>query len=315
VTKPSLAQVVEYICATYPHQYELSNARLTKLVYLADWRAARTGVGQLTPIRWIFNTYGPWVPDVLETAKTDPNLVVSSTTNAYGAEKRLIGVRDETKLDPGALLDPDSRAIVDSVIADTQGMYFGQFIDYVYDTPPVRESHRQGILDLNAFAQSLGDAERKPLDLSEAGITATEYAKVRDAVDKALAVELLGTPLSQLSQVTFEDEVPLVKGLRVDTLDLDPRMPLSRRAPHTWQVSASGIVRLSAIFPSVDLGVPSSLAEFGYEALRTDWVPGEIVIGLRMKLNAILTVAQGRTYSATTETVVMRPVANPVPSP
>ena len=32
-----LVDVVGYLCEHYPHKAELSKARLTKMVYLADW--------------------------------------------------------------------------------------------------------------------------------------------------------------------------------------------------------------------------------------------------------------------------------------
>jgi hypothetical protein len=36
----TLGDVMAYLCEHYPHKDDLSKARLTKLVYLADWKSA-----------------------------------------------------------------------------------------------------------------------------------------------------------------------------------------------------------------------------------------------------------------------------------
>jgi hypothetical protein len=35
-----LKDIIAYYCKQYPHKAELSKARLTKMVYLADWKSA-----------------------------------------------------------------------------------------------------------------------------------------------------------------------------------------------------------------------------------------------------------------------------------
>jgi hypothetical protein len=50
-----LRDVVAYLCHEYPHKGELSKARLTKMVYLADWRSAIERGSQVTDIEWVFN--------------------------------------------------------------------------------------------------------------------------------------------------------------------------------------------------------------------------------------------------------------------
>ena len=50
-----LKEVISYLVSKYPHKDELSNARLTKMIYLADWRHAITQGNQITDIRWFFD--------------------------------------------------------------------------------------------------------------------------------------------------------------------------------------------------------------------------------------------------------------------
>ena len=46
----NVKDIVAYICCKYPYSSELSNARLTKLVYLADWMSAVANDEQVTDI-------------------------------------------------------------------------------------------------------------------------------------------------------------------------------------------------------------------------------------------------------------------------
>src|SRR4051794_38716589 len=83
----SLRDAMAYICRNYPHKDELSNARVTKMVYLADWRSAITRGKQLTDTEWKFDHYGPFVYDILDIARDGPAFKVISTQNPYGAPK------------------------------------------------------------------------------------------------------------------------------------------------------------------------------------------------------------------------------------
>ena len=62
-----IKNVTAYLCAKYPHKDELSKARVTKLVYLADWKSAQQNQKQLTKIDWYFHNYGPYVDAVVDT--------------------------------------------------------------------------------------------------------------------------------------------------------------------------------------------------------------------------------------------------------
>ena len=64
-----LQNIVAYLCSMYPHKSELSNARLTKLVYLAHWFSALLDGRPMTNIEWLFNHYGPYVDDVVDSVR------------------------------------------------------------------------------------------------------------------------------------------------------------------------------------------------------------------------------------------------------
>ena len=85
-----LEMIVAYICQSYPFKNELSDARLTKLVYLTDWfHSVYTGE-QATDIVWVFNHYGPYVHDVFEVANNSFYFDIENTKNYYGDNKSII---------------------------------------------------------------------------------------------------------------------------------------------------------------------------------------------------------------------------------
>ncbi len=55
-----IKDIVIHILKNYPHKDELSNARVTKLVYLADWRHVLETKEQISSIKWYFDNYGPF---------------------------------------------------------------------------------------------------------------------------------------------------------------------------------------------------------------------------------------------------------------
>ena len=144
-----LRSVLFYICRTYPHARELSKARVTKMIYLADWRSAVLDGDQLTRILWTFNHYGPYVDDVVRLAKRDAAFEVLVSENYYGSPMellRLSGVGDDDEL------SARDRAIVQTVIDDSAHLYWNDFIAMVYATYPVKVRPRYEVLELPLLA-------------------------------------------------------------------------------------------------------------------------------------------------------------------
>lgn len=146
----SLRDVLAYICRHYPHQDQLSNARVTKMVYLADWRSAIKRGKQVTDISWVFDHYGPFVYDILDTAREDPAFEVRATRNAYGAPKDLLRVAHDASYPS---LEQDEKDILDFVIDSTADKNWGEFIHLVYSTYPILAQERYARLDLEDLAK------------------------------------------------------------------------------------------------------------------------------------------------------------------
>ena len=146
----SVRDSVAYICKHYPHKHELSNARVTKMVYLADWRSAITRGKQLTDTQWVFNHYGPFVYDVLDAAEKDPELKVVSTHNLYGTPKDLLQVANDVSY---LSLEKEEQEILDFVIESSAQENWDGFIRLVYSTYPIVARERYSKLDLVELAK------------------------------------------------------------------------------------------------------------------------------------------------------------------
>ena len=128
-----LKDVASYIYDNYPYKSELSKSRLVKLIYLSDWFGAVFLGKPLTKINWIFNHYGPYVDEIIESLQNDPCFRISPTYNNYGANKYLISYNGNREID----LNPKEKNLINAVINKTKEMYYNEFIDYVYSTYPV----------------------------------------------------------------------------------------------------------------------------------------------------------------------------------
>lgn len=144
-----LEDIVAYLAENYPHKSELSKARITKLVYLADWQAVKFGRDQITNINWYFHNFGPYVEDVVDAARRNDRTRVIMTQNAYGDLKEQVQY-----IGPGGefrSLSDYTKFCLDTVIGNTRSLYWHDFIKHVYATPPVAKSQRYRFLDLKSF--------------------------------------------------------------------------------------------------------------------------------------------------------------------
>lgn len=146
-----LRDVIAYILENYPHKNELSNARLTKLVYLSDWNSCLKSGSQITSIKWYFDNYGPFVWDVKQEVEKNPHLfTVEQTMNAHGSIKNLI---KSLKLPKDLALTSKEKASIDKIIDITKNMYWDDFINLVYSTYPILSTERYSYLNLESLAK------------------------------------------------------------------------------------------------------------------------------------------------------------------
>jgi len=143
---------LRYIVENYPYPDDLSKTRITKLVYLSDWKMAQKQNRQMTEIDWYFDHYGPYVSDVLDEADEDKDLQVETTYSAFGTRKYVVRKKiGDNTLDYPNLSNYEKNTI-DEVINDTKLLSWNNFIDYVYETYPVKVNNKYSKLDLAELA-------------------------------------------------------------------------------------------------------------------------------------------------------------------
>lgn len=142
-----LVDIISYILKYYPHKKELSNARLTKMIYLIDWRSAFDCGKTVTDIHWYFDNYGPFVHDIEETINDNLNIIQPIYTNTiYGTKKKLFILKnDNIHLEN---IPQNVQNMIDIIIEKTKGLYWQQFINFVYSTYPIVTSERYTYLNL-----------------------------------------------------------------------------------------------------------------------------------------------------------------------
>jgi len=148
--KMNLNDLVRYIVKNYPHQNELSKARLNKLIYLIDWKSAIENKEQISDIEWIFNHYGPYVNNIETRLMLDDRFSFEKTTNFYGSEKNIIKVKNDINFQEP---NEKQKKIIDFIINATKDMYWNKFINTVYSTYPIKYSKRGEKLDLVKLAK------------------------------------------------------------------------------------------------------------------------------------------------------------------
>ena len=149
-----LKEILAYLLKKYPDKDReaLSNARVTKMIFLSDWYQAIHHEKQISTIEWVFATYGPFVWDVYNEAEKNPDLfTIKETGNMYYAQKKNLFQLDNKDYEPD--LTEIEKQSIDHVIKVTHELNWSDFIKLVYSTHPVMSSERYSKLDLIAKAK------------------------------------------------------------------------------------------------------------------------------------------------------------------
>lgn len=157
---PKSVAAAVYLMENDPFSYDFSRGRLTKLIYLADWKAAQRLGRQITATPWYFHNYGPYVPELMDMLLEDAAIEEAGGENLLGKARSFLRLHPE--YDPAAVaaLDENERKILSEVLDETSGMNWTQFIKKIYATYPVEQSSRYSDLDLVAFAREEKEAAR-----------------------------------------------------------------------------------------------------------------------------------------------------------
>ena len=147
----NLTEVLACITSQYPKPSDLSNARLTKLVYLSDWHHVLMHGVPISSINWYFDNYGPFVWDIKEAVVANPSLFeMVQTRNVFGSDKTEIHFRCDAS---PCRLSESAMASITFVIEKTKSLSWSDFIRLVYSTYPVSSSPRYTFLNLTEKAR------------------------------------------------------------------------------------------------------------------------------------------------------------------
>lgn len=168
--KDKIHDVIFWVWAKHSNRSVLSEARMTKMVYLADWEMAQQHGCTITGINWEFNQYGPYAPDVVDAALDFDDLSIEVDETTFGTSK------DVFVVDPNAarilsLTRREAQAI-DEVVNETKYLSFALFIDHVYSTYPMVNTERYHHMDLPALAARDAAGPGKP---SHGGLMAPDH--------------------------------------------------------------------------------------------------------------------------------------------
>lgn len=141
-----LKEIIAHILKEYPYSDELSNARVTKIIYLSDWHQAIYYKKQISNIAWYFDNYGPYVSNVKNEVMNNPKLFnIKKSVNLYNCSKNIFSLKDKNYMPE---LNEEEKKSIDGIINLTKGLSWNDFIRLVYSTHPIISSDRYSYLDL-----------------------------------------------------------------------------------------------------------------------------------------------------------------------
>ena len=92
----------------------------------------------------------------MKEASSDKQIMINEGFSNYGGPKYTFQL-DNSKSYEFSSLNPQELQIIDSVIESTKDMSFNNFINYVYNTPPIIKTAKYQYLDLIKIASEEDD--------------------------------------------------------------------------------------------------------------------------------------------------------------
>lgn len=144
-----IKDVVFYLISHYPSDKkgDLSQSRLTKMVYLADWHQSINFDEQVTDIQWYFDEYGPFVRDIDDVITKNPDVFEKKIiSNIFEAPKILYSLKKDVNYE--VYISSNEKKSLDHVIKQTEDLNFDDFIGLIYATFPVLTSNKNSRVNL-----------------------------------------------------------------------------------------------------------------------------------------------------------------------
>lgn len=145
-SKGKLKDLIVYMLSQYPCPEDLSNSRLTKLIFLVDWKSCLVAGRRVSEIDWYFDNYGPYVEDIIELVRLDSDFEIRPVKERSGAIKSVVSLSKGFHDVVG--LDEVSKVCVKFVIDLTLDKGYDEFVALIYSLYPVVTCPKYSRVDL-----------------------------------------------------------------------------------------------------------------------------------------------------------------------
>ncbi len=153
----ALRDVIGYLCTRYRLRRAVSKARLTRLVYLADWRSALVRDRQMTDIAWYYDHFGPNTDVVWKTVYEDEHFNIDD--RGRGTSDLKVSISVKKPFDFVSL--SDDKEILNHVVRTTAKLPWPEFMKLVYSTFPILAGRKYETLNLVVLAQQYSQQLQK----------------------------------------------------------------------------------------------------------------------------------------------------------
>jgi hypothetical protein len=124
----------------------LSNARLVRMVYLADLNIRQKQGSSISDVQWSKVPFGQVESQFVELVKDDPDFLLVPFKNSFGTHKQLIRVKKNPVVKAG--LEPIEKQALEEVISQTSNLNWDELLDYTENSSmpisPPRHGHFMG---------------------------------------------------------------------------------------------------------------------------------------------------------------------------
>ncbi|MCY0885788.1 MAG: hypothetical protein OWV35_07890 [Firmicutes bacterium] len=149
----TVRDALRYLVYATPSPADRTVLRLTKVLYLVDWRSAWGRGYSLTPCAWHFDRFGPTAPEIWDTVCHDPAWKVQP-------RGRIMLTADARPATP--TVTAVDAAWMDRVLAEAAGWTWADLVAAVWATYPIRTGQRGTALPLTALARACRQARADP---------------------------------------------------------------------------------------------------------------------------------------------------------
>ncbi|TGK01329.1 DUF4065 domain-containing protein [Leptospira langatensis] len=133
---------------------ELAKSTLTKVIFLAEyWMAKKTGKTCFN-LPWYYDEYGPYLKIVTDSIHNEPDIKISARLRGFGQDtiSKFYTIEPISETDY-SLDNKIFENFIDEIIESYKILGYKEFINFVYDSYPIRKSERFSNLDLEALAE------------------------------------------------------------------------------------------------------------------------------------------------------------------